>query len=188
MNTERLAATLLSVSEHGRRTKWIFVEDTSRPAVQAGRWRNAALRLTVQPTTRHKFNVFWDPADPLPGSRLSGKRRRLPSVRGRQIICGTPNRPIRNAPRPRRPRSARTERLWTTGPAGDMDIAGQQWPPASRRASGVPEPMGRHGTARWPADPSHSDNQQCTVSCASNGNIPRPDISLRTVRKSYQGW
>ena len=34
----------------GDPTKWTYVKDASRPAVQAGSWRNGALRLTVQPT------------------------------------------------------------------------------------------------------------------------------------------
>jgi hypothetical protein len=44
----------------GDPTKWTYVRDTTRPAVTAGSWRNAALRVTLQPTSRNKINVFWD--------------------------------------------------------------------------------------------------------------------------------
>ena len=68
----------------GDPTKWTYERDTTRPAVAAGSWRNAALRLTVQPTPRHKFNVFWDQQVPCQGAgvlgsdagcRQSGRRR-----------------------------------------------------------------------------------------------------------------
>src|SRR6185369_13029337 len=42
----------------GDPTKWNYVADKTRPAVAAGSWRNASLRLTSQPTPRNKFSVF----------------------------------------------------------------------------------------------------------------------------------
>ncbi len=60
-------------------TKWTYVKDTSRPAVTAGSWRNASLRMTVQPTARNKFN-----SSGISRSRVRARafsdRRRMPSV------------------------------------------------------------------------------------------------------------
>ena len=63
----------------GDPTKWNYEADRSRPAVAAGSWRNASLRLTVQPATKHKFNVFWDQQVPC-RARASSVATRLPAV------------------------------------------------------------------------------------------------------------
>src|SRR3954470_22943246 len=42
----------------GNPNAWTYVADTNRPAKQAGSWRNGAARITVQPTSRNKFNIF----------------------------------------------------------------------------------------------------------------------------------
>ena len=74
----------------GDPTKWTYVADTSRPAVQAGSWRNGALRLTVQPTTRNKFNVFWDQQIPCQGAGVSGLDEGCRQSGPDEIICGAP--------------------------------------------------------------------------------------------------
>ena len=56
----------------GDPTKWNYVADKSRPAVAAGSWRNASLRLTAQPTPRNKFSVFWDQQRPCKTGISSG--------------------------------------------------------------------------------------------------------------------
>jgi hypothetical protein len=67
-----------------------YEKDESRPAVQAGSWRNASLRLTVQANPRHKFNVFWDEQQPCQGAAFpdvdGGCRQSKPD----EIICGAP--------------------------------------------------------------------------------------------------
>ena len=58
----------------------------SRP----GAGGTAALRLTVQPTARNKFNLFWDEQHPCQGAAWPRRRRRMPSVGPNEIICGAP--------------------------------------------------------------------------------------------------
>jgi hypothetical protein len=43
----------------GDPTAWTYQPDTKR-AFNDGTWKNAALRLTVQPWRLHNFNIFWD--------------------------------------------------------------------------------------------------------------------------------
>jgi hypothetical protein len=74
----------------GDATKWTYVPDTSRPAVQAGSWRNAALRVTVQPAERHKFNVFWDHQIPCQGAGYLGTDEGCRQSGEGEIICGAP--------------------------------------------------------------------------------------------------
>ena len=80
----------------------------TRPAVQAGSWRNGASRVTVQPTPRNKFNVFWDEQHPVSGRGVPGDRRRLPPVGAeRNHLRRARVRPTRRAARRPRPRPAR---------------------------------------------------------------------------------
>ena len=78
--SHRTVPGMFANANMGDATKWTYVADTSRPAVQAGSWRNGALRLTVQPTTRNKFNVFWDQQIPCQGAVYLGSQRRMPSI------------------------------------------------------------------------------------------------------------
>lgn len=70
--------------------KYTYVADPTRPAVTAGSWRIANLRLTVQPSTRNKFNLFWDEQHPCQGATWGetdeGCRQQQPG----QIIGGAP--------------------------------------------------------------------------------------------------
>jgi hypothetical protein len=74
----------------GIQGKYTYVADTSRPAATAGSWRIANLRLTIQPSTRNKFNLFWDEQHPCQGATWSdvedGCRHQSPG----QIIGGAP--------------------------------------------------------------------------------------------------
>ncbi|MEP7307571.1 MAG: carboxypeptidase-like regulatory domain-containing protein [Acidobacteriota bacterium] len=72
----------------GDATKWTYVKDTTRPAVAAGSWRNASLRLTLQPTTRNKFNVFWDQQMPCQGAGYLGSNDGCRQSGPGEIICG----------------------------------------------------------------------------------------------------
>jgi hypothetical protein len=74
----------------GDPTKWTYVADTSRPAVTAGSWMNASVRLTLQPTDRNKFNVFWDQQIPCQGAAVLGSNSGCRQSGPGQIICGAP--------------------------------------------------------------------------------------------------
>jgi hypothetical protein len=44
----------------GDATKWTYEPDLDAQATDTGTWKNAAARLTVQPTQRDRFSLFWD--------------------------------------------------------------------------------------------------------------------------------
>ena len=56
----------------GDPTKFTYVPDLTRQAATAGDWRSFNLRLTMQPTARDRFNVFWDEQMPCQGAAWPG--------------------------------------------------------------------------------------------------------------------
>ena len=74
----------------GDPTKWTYVADKSLPAVTAGSWRNASIRMTVQPSARNKFNLFWDQQMPCQGAGLLGTEDGCRQSGPGEIICGAP--------------------------------------------------------------------------------------------------
>ncbi len=75
----------------GDPTKFIYVPDLTRQAATAGSWRIANARLTVQPTPRNRFNLFWDEQNPCQGSSWAGTEsgcRQQPS--DEWIVSGAP--------------------------------------------------------------------------------------------------
>jgi hypothetical protein len=56
----------------GDPTKFTYVPDLTRQAATAGDWRSFNLRLTMQPTTRDRFNVYWDEQLPCQGAAWPG--------------------------------------------------------------------------------------------------------------------
>ena len=65
--SHRSVPGMFANANEGDPTKWTYVADTSRPAVNAASYRNLSLRLTMQATPRNKFNVFWDEQAPCEG-------------------------------------------------------------------------------------------------------------------------
>jgi Carboxypeptidase regulatory-like domain len=56
----------------GDPTKWRYVADRTKPAVNAASFRTTSLRLTAQPTARNKFMIFWDEQKPCEGAAFPG--------------------------------------------------------------------------------------------------------------------
>ena len=123
----------------GDPTKFTYVPDLTRQAATAGSWRIASVRLTMQPTSRNRFNVFWDEQHPCQGVDVAGQRRTAAassrttsgSSAARQappdtfgLATATQAPEILELRRPRPRVSARD--------AGDLDVAVHQ-PPAPRR-------------------------------------------------------
>src|SRR5581483_6580960 len=88
--SHRTVPGMFANANMGDPAKWTYVADTSRPAVTAGSWRNAALRLTFQPTARNKFNVFWDHQIPCQGAGYLGTKEGCRQSGPNEIICGAP--------------------------------------------------------------------------------------------------
>jgi hypothetical protein len=72
----------------GDPTKWTYEADTTKPAVAAGSWRNGALRLTAQPTAKHKINLFWDQQVPCQGAGVLGSDEGCRQSSDDEVICG----------------------------------------------------------------------------------------------------
>jgi hypothetical protein len=88
--SHRTVPGMFANANMGDPTKWTYVADTTRPAVSAGSWRNASIRLTFQPTSRNKINVFWDQQIPCQGAGVLGSTEGCRQSGPGEIICGAP--------------------------------------------------------------------------------------------------
>src|SRR3989441_6090648 len=88
--SHRTVPGMFANANFGDPAKRTYLADRSRPAVQAGSWRNASLRLTVQATPRNKFNVFWDEQQPCQGAAFPGVDGGCRQSKPNEIICGAP--------------------------------------------------------------------------------------------------
>src|SRR5688500_9477055 len=70
--SERTVPGMFANANAGDPTKWTYVADTSRPAVNAASYRITALRLTSQVTARNKVTLFWDQQAPCEGGAAPG--------------------------------------------------------------------------------------------------------------------
>ncbi|HVG69384.1 MAG TPA: TonB-dependent receptor [Vicinamibacterales bacterium] len=70
--SERTVTNMFGNANAGDPTKWTYVADGSRPAVNAASYRPLTLRLTAQATPRNKFTAFWDEQRPCEGGAAPG--------------------------------------------------------------------------------------------------------------------
>jgi hypothetical protein len=70
--SERTVPGMFANANAGDPTKWTYVADRSRPAVNAASYRMTALRLTSQVSPRNKVTVFWDEQKPCEGGAAAG--------------------------------------------------------------------------------------------------------------------
>jgi hypothetical protein len=70
--SERSVPGMFANANAGDPTRWTYVPDTSRPAVNAASYRMMSLRLTAQVTPRNKVAVFWDEQKPCEGGAAVG--------------------------------------------------------------------------------------------------------------------
>ncbi|MGH9238496.1 MAG: carboxypeptidase regulatory-like domain-containing protein [Vicinamibacterales bacterium] len=70
--SERTVTNMFGNANAGDPTKWTYVADRSRPAVNAASYRPLTLRLTAQATPRNKFTAYWDEQRPCEGGAAPG--------------------------------------------------------------------------------------------------------------------
>ena len=70
--SERTVTNMFGNANAGDPTKWTYVADRGRPAVNAASYRPLTLRLTAQATPRNKFIAFWDEQRPCEGGAAPG--------------------------------------------------------------------------------------------------------------------
>ena len=158
--SHRTVPGMFANAEHGRCDE-VDLCRGHEPARGSG-WQLAqrGAALTVQPTTRNKFNVFWDHQIPCQGAGLSGHVGRMPPVGGgRDHLRRAPvHQSVVHRDLGARGRHV-PDRLRPAGAAGDMDLARQQ--PAAARSGlrHLPQSMGRHRATRRPADQSRAHDR-----------------------------
>ena len=172
----------------GDPTKWNYEADRSRPAVAAGSWRNASLRLTAQPAAKHKFNVFWDQQQPCQGAGFLGTDEGCRQSGENEIICGAAG-----ASNP--PCSA------TAAPENGTYLSGygqrvQQatWTSPMTNKLLLEAGFGTYWS-QWGGTPHPGSNftqlvgmtEQCTAGCATNGSIANLAYRSGTYRQNFQG-
>jgi hypothetical protein len=172
----------------GDPTKWNYEADRSRPAVAAGSWRNGSLRLTAQPTAKHKFNVFWDQQRPCQGAGVLGSDEGCRQSGDNEIICGAAG-----ASNP--PCSA------TAAPENGTYLSGfgqrvQQatWTSPMTNKLLLEAGFGTYWS-QWGGTPHPGSNftqligmtEQCTAGCATNGSIANLNYRSGTYRQNFQG-
>jgi hypothetical protein len=187
--SHRTVPGMFANANMGDPTKWTYARDESRPAVHAGSWRNAALRLTAQPTPRNKFNVFWDQQQPCQGAGYFGTDEGCRQSRPGEIICGAFG--VSNPPC-----------TATVAPENGtyLDGFGQRvqqatWTsPVTNRLlleAGVGTYLSQWGGTPHPGSPFAnlvSVTEQCTRGCADNGGIVGLVYrSAATYRHNFQG-
>ena len=172
----------------GDPTKWNYEADRTRPAVAAGSWRNASIRLTAQPTAKHKFNVFWDQQQPCQGAGVLGSDEGCRQSGDNEIICGAAG-----ASNP--PCSA------TAAPENGTYLSGfgqrvQQatWTSPMTNKLLLEAGFGTYWS-QWGGTPHPGSNftqlvgmtEQCTAGCAGNGSIANLAYRSGTYRQNFQG-
>jgi hypothetical protein len=172
----------------GDPTRWNYEADRTRPAVAAGSWRNASIRLTAQPTAKHKFNVFGDQQRPCQGAGFLGSDEGCRQSGENEIICGAAG-----ASNP--PCTA------TVAPENGTYLSGfgqrvQQatWTSPMTNKLLLEAGFGTYWS-QWGGTPHPGSNftqlvgmtEQCAPSCAANGGIANLQYRSGTYRQNFQG-
>jgi hypothetical protein len=172
----------------GDPTKFFYAADTSRPAVQAGSWRNGALRATVQPTTRNKFNIFWDEQHPCQGAASLGSTDGCRQSGPGEIICGAPG-----SSNPSCSATSAPETGTYLSPYGQRVQQATWTSPVSNKLlleAGVGTYLSRWGGSEQPGNPTRDlvrVTEQCAPTCAGNGGIANLTYRSENWAANWQG-
>ena len=167
---------------------WTYVADTSRPAVAAGSWMTGSARITYQPNTRNKFNVFWDQQIPCQGAGYPGSNEGCRQSGSGQIICGAPG-----ASNPACSATAAPEVGTYLGGYGQR-VQQATWTSPVTNKLLLEAAMGTY-LSQWGGTPWPGSNfsqlvgmtEQCAPSCPANGNIPNLAYRSGNYRQNFEG-
>ena len=186
--SHRTVPGMFANANFGDPTKRTYVADRSRPAVQAGSWRNASLRLTAQATPRNKFNLFWDEQQPCQGAAFPGYDGGCRQSKPSEIICGAPasSNPSCNATSAPEtgtylhPYGQRVQQAtWTSTMTSRLLLE-----------AGVGTYLSRWGGNDMPGNPARDIVrvvEQCARGCADNGNIANLTYRSGNWAANWQG-
>jgi hypothetical protein len=191
--SHRTVPGLFANANMGDPNKWIYAVDQSRPAVTAGSWRNASIRLTVQPSTRNKFNIFWDQQIPCQGAGYLGSDEGCRQSGDNELICGAPGAsnppcgpagPNYNGPEVGTYLSGYGQRVqqatWSS-PINNKLLLEAGFGTYLSQWGGIPQPGS-------PFYDLVGVTEQCTIAnCAAFGGIPNLIYRSGTYRQNLQG-
>jgi len=172
----------------GDPTAWNYVADKTRPAVAAGSWRNASIRLTAQPNAKNKFGVFWDQQIPCQGAGVIGSDAGCRHSGDNEIICGAAGA----SNPPCSPTAAPENGTYLSGFGQRVQQATWTSPLTSKLL--LEAGFGTYWS-QWGGTPLPGSNftqlvgmtEQCTAGCATNGSIANLAYRSGTYRQNFQG-
>ena len=86
--SERSVPGMFANANAGDPTKWTYVADRTRPAVNAASYRMMSIRLTSQVTPRNKVAIFWDEQKPCEGGAAQGFSGSACRTSGDDLVYG----------------------------------------------------------------------------------------------------
>jgi hypothetical protein len=189
----RTVPGLFANANMGDPNKWIYAVDQSRPAVTAGSWRNASIRLTVQPSPRNKFNIFWDQQIPCQGAGYLGSDEGCRQSGDNELICGAPG--ASNPPCGPAGPNVNGPEVGTYLSGYGQRVQQATWSsPINNKLlleAGFGTYLSQWGGIPQPGSPFYdlvSVTEQCTVAnCAAFGGIPNLIYRSGTYRQNLQG-
>jgi len=171
--SERSVPGMFANANAGDPTKWTYVADTTRPAVNAASYRMMTLRLTAQVTPRNKLAVFWDEQQPCEGGAATGFSGSACRTSGDNLVYGgSTAAPTPSASATLAPETAAYRDF------GNRVYQAKWTAPATNRLL-FEASMGSY-RSRWGGSEVPGLNtvdlirvvEQCAAGCAANGNIP----------------
>jgi len=171
--SERLVPGMFANAYAGDPTKWTYVPDRSRPAVNAASYRMISMRLTAQATRRNKLTAFWDEQTPCEGgaaANFSGSACRKSG--DNEVFGGSTAAPTPSASATLAPETAAYRDY------GNRVYQAKWTAPMTNRLlleAGMGSYRSRWGGKEVPGLNTQSlirIVEQCATGCAANGNIP----------------
>ena len=178
--SERTVTNMFANANAGDPTKWTYVADRSRPAVNAASYRPITLRLTAQATERNKLTAFWDEQRPCEGGvapGYSGSACRASS--NNEIFAGSTAPPTPSASATLAPETAayrdygnRVIQAKWTSPVTNRLLLEASYGTYKSKYGGKPIPgLGVENLIRVV--------EQCAQGCANNGGIA--NLNYRSI-------
>jgi hypothetical protein len=171
--SERSVPGMFANANAGDPTKWTYVADTTRPAVNAASYRMMSIRLTSQVTPRNKVAIFWDEQKPCEGGAAFGYSGSACRTSGNDLVYGgSTAAPTPSASATLAPETAAYRDY------GNRVYQAKWTAPASNRLL-LEAGMGSY-RSRWGGKEVPGLNtqdmirvvEQCATGCANNGGIP----------------
>ena len=171
--SERSVPGMFANANAGDPTKWLYVADRSRPAVNAASYRMMSMRVTTQVTPRNKVAIFWDEQKPCEGGAAAGFSGNACRTSTNDLVYGgstaapTPSASATLAPETAayRDYGNRVYQAKWTAPASNKLLLEAGFGSYRSRWGGKEVPgLGATSLIRVV--------EQCATGCAANGNIP----------------